>query len=105
MDAAHLQLTINKALTKGEAADGVGGMSFCMIHDSFGVHAADMDYFLHECIKPAFYEMYKEDNVLQKFLDEVRPLIPEKVRHKIPPVPELGALEISEVLQSEFFFS
>jgi DNA-directed RNA polymerase len=105
MDAAHLQLTINKALEKGAAADGVGGMSFCMIHDSFGVHAADMDYFLHECIKPAFYDMYKDGDVLQKFLDEVTPLIPEKSRSKIPAIPELGSLDISEVLNSEFFFS
>jgi DNA-directed RNA polymerase len=105
MDAAHLQLTINKALRVGDAADGFDGMSFCMIHDSFGVHAADMDYFLNECIKPAFYEMYKEGNVLQKFLDEVTPLIPEKSRCKIPAMPKLGDLDISEVLRSEFFFS
>tara|TARA_B110000093_G_scaffold182773_1_gene230362 strand:+ start:113 stop:2617 length:2505 start_codon:yes stop_codon:yes gene_type:complete len=105
MDAAHLQLTINKALSRGDTADGVGGMSFCMIHDSFGVHAADMDYFLHECIKPAFYEMYKDGDVLQKFLEEVMPLIPEKSRKKIPTIPSLGDLDISEVLDSEFFFS
>jgi DNA-directed RNA polymerase, mitochondrial len=105
MDAAHLQLTINKALSRGDTADGAGGMSFCMIHDSFGVHAADMDYFLHECIKPSFYEMYKDGGVLQKFLDEVMPLIPEKSRKNIPALPALGDLDISEVLDSEFFFS
>lgn len=99
MDAAHLQITINKALNSGR------DMSFCMIHDSFGVHASDMDYFLNECIKPSFYEMYKDGNVLQKFLDEVLPLIPEKSREKIPTLPELGDLDISEVLKSEFFFS
>jgi DNA-directed RNA polymerase len=64
-----------------------------------------MDYFLHECIKPAFYDMYKDGDVLQKFLDEVTPLIPEKSRSKIPAIPELGSLDISEVLNSEFFFS
>jgi len=99
MDAAHLQKTINLALNSGL------DMSYCMIHDSFGVHAADMDYFLHQCIKPSFYDMYKDGNVLQKFLDEIFPLIPEKSRDKIPPLPDLGDLEISEVLQSEFFFS
>lgn len=99
MDAAHLQITINKALASGR------NMSFCMIHDSFGVHATDMDYFLNKCIKPSFYEMYKDGNVMQKFLDEILPLIPEKVRHKIPPLPETGDLDISEVLRSEFFFS
>ena len=99
MDAAHLQLTINKAKQSDR------NMSFCMIHDSFGVHAADMDYFLHECIKPSFYEMYKDGNVLQKFLEEILPLIPEKSRKNIPPIPELGNLDISDVLNSEFFFS
>lgn len=97
MDAAHLQLTINKALKSNR------DMSFCMIHDSFGVHAADMDYFLNECIKPAFYEMYKDGDLLQKFYDQISPLIPEGV--DIPPMPQLGSLDISEVLQSEFFFS
>ena len=64
-----------------------------------------MDVFLNDCIKPSFYEMYKDGNVLQKFLDEVMPLIPEKSRDKIPPLPELGDLDVSEVLRSEFFFS
>lgn len=99
MDAAHLQMTINKALDSGR------DMSFCMIHDSFGVHATDMDYFLHQCIKPSFYEMYSGGNVLQKFLDEMTPLIPEKSRKNIPEIPQLGDLDISEVLNSEFFFS
>jgi DNA-directed RNA polymerase len=49
--------------------------------------------------------MYKDGDVLQKFLDEVTPLIPEKSRSKIPAIPELGSLDISEVLNSEFFFS
>lgn len=97
MDAAHLQLTINKAQKSGR------GMSFSMIHDSFGVHAADMEYFLHECIKPCFYEMYKDGNVLQKFFDEVKPLIPEG--SEIPEMPQLGELDVSEVLRSDFFFS
>lgn len=99
MDAAHLQITINKALNTGK------DMSFCMIHDSFGVHAADMDVFLKDCIKPSFYEMYKDGDVLQKFLNEVSPLIPDKAKDKIPPLPQLGDLDVSEVLRSEFFFS
>lgn len=97
MDAAHLQLTINKAQKSGR------GMSFSMIHDSFGVHAADMDYFLHECIKPCFYEMYKDGNLLEKFFKEMKPLIPEG--SDIPPMPKLGELDVAEVLKSDFFFS
>ena len=97
MDAAHLQLTINKAQKSGR------DMSFSMIHDSFGVHAADMDYFLNECIKPCFYEMYKDGTVLEKFFEEIKPLIPEG--EDIPPIPQLGELDVSEVLRSEFFFS
>ncbi|WMM94885.1 RNA polymerase [Roseobacter phage CRP-804] len=97
MDAAHLQLTINKAQKSGR------DMSFSMIHDSFGVHAADMEYFLHECIKPCFYEMYKDGNVLEKFFEEIKPLIPEG--SDIPEMPKLGELDVAEVLRSEFFFS
>lgn len=97
MDAAHLQLTIDKAQKSGRE------MSFSMIHDSFGVHAADMDYFLNECIKPCFHEMYKDGNVLERFFNEIAPLIPEG--QDIPPMPQLGSLDVSEVLESEFFFS
>jgi len=61
--------------------------------------------FLNDCIKPAFYEMYEDGTALQKFLDEVMPLIPEKHREKIPPLPTRGSLDLSEVLESEFFFS
>jgi DNA-directed RNA polymerase len=47
--------------------------------------------------------MYKDGNVLQKFFDEMKPLIPED--SEIPEMPQLGELDVSEVLRSDFFFS
>lgn len=97
MDAAHLQLTVCAALDTGR------DMSFSMIHDSFGVHAADMGVFVNDCIKPEFFKMYQGKNQLEDFLDQVRHMIDDE--DQIPPMPEVGNLDLTEVLQSEFFFS
>ena len=99
-DAAHLQLTVKKALE----AQPENKMSFCMIHDSFGVHAADMDVFVHECIKPAFYEMYKDGDLFSKFVEDIGKLRGEGA-DEFPALPEMGDLDLAEVLESDFFFS
>jgi DNA-directed RNA polymerase len=99
LDACHMRAVISKAI--GLDAD----MSFAMIHDSFGVHAADMHRFLHECIKPAFVEMYEGEDLLAKFRDEIIVNIKPEERGDIPDLPEKGHLDIQEVLNSQFFFS
>lgn len=96
-DAAHLMLTISKALATGN------DMSFAMVHDSFAVHAADMKVFLDECIAPAFYEMYEAGDNLDRFFDEMKANIDENA--EIPQVPSKGTLDLTEVLYSDFFFS
>lgn len=95
MDAAHLQLTVCAALDTGR------DMSFSMIHDSFGVHAADMGVFVNECIKPEFYRMYAHTNQLEVLRDALVPLVDTE----LPEMPKSGNLVLEEVLQSEFFFS
>ena len=96
-DAAHLMLTICKALSTGN------GMSFAMVHDSFACHASDMRVFLDDCISPAFYEMYKDGENLNRFLEEMKINIDPNA--EIPPLPSMGDLNIEEVLYSDFFFS
>ncbi len=96
LDACHLRSSINKALE-------VGGMSFAMIHDSFGVHAADMAVFVENCIKPAFIEMYEDGEQLNKFKEELKMTIQD--HNQIKDMPSMGSLDIRGVAQSQFFFS
>lgn len=97
MDAAHLQITVRKAVSAGLR-------HFAMVHDSFGVHAADIDTFA-PIIREAFVEMYRDHDVLQEFFESASRLISEENRGEIPPVPKRGRLALEGVLQSEFFFS
>ena len=98
LDACHMRGAINKALE-------IGGMSFAMIHDSFGVHAADMAVFVEECIKPAFVEMYEGRDNLETFRQELLLNVKEEDFGKIRELPKAGSLDVTEVLQSQFFFS
>lgn len=92
-DAALLRMSVMKGLERGLR-------HFGMVHDSFGVHAADMSMFLSECIKPSFVEMYQKD-VLAEFRDR----LPAEVVAVLDPLPEAGTLDLNGVLESEFFFS
>lgn len=88
LDSCHLQNTVN------EMPDGT---SLAMIHDSFGTHASDSRA-LYDAIRVTFYDMYKEGDVLDKFLAQ-QPDIP------IEDKPVCGELDLSSVLESEHFFS
>lgn len=71
---------------------------YAMVHDSFGVHASEMAVFLKQCVKPSFVQMYSSD-VLKSFADR----LPQEL--VLPALPEKGTLDLSGVLDSEFFFS
>lgn len=96
LDACHLRGAVRKA-------EKIGGMSYAMIHDSFGVHAADMGRFVEECIKPAFVEMYDSGDTLEKFRQEL--VLNIEDTSDVPPMPPMGTLDIHEVNRSQFFFS
>jgi DNA-directed RNA polymerase len=81
------------------------GLSFAMIHDSFGCHASDMKWFLAECIKPAFVDMYQGGDNLELFKKEIAVGIDKDHMEKLRPLPAKGSLVLEEVLESEFFFS
>jgi DNA-directed RNA polymerase len=96
MDACLLRMAVMKALARPRPIT-----SFCMIHDSFGVHAARMGEFLKECVRPAFVEMYEKHDVLEDFRDRML-LMPGL---ELDPLPSRGTLDLTGVLDSEFFFS
>jgi len=92
-DAAHMMLTINRLFAEGIR-------HFAMVHDSFGVHAADVDL-LHRILREEFVRIYSEP-VLQNFLDEQRKANPDIA---LPNCPQLGDLDIRQVLASPYFFA
>lgn len=87
LDACHLQETVNRM------SDDV---SFAMIHDSFGCHAADAEE-LNRVLREVFVEMYKDGEYLNRFLDQQGIEVSE--------MPDKGTLNLNLVLEDEFFFS
>lgn len=75
-------------------------IAFGAVHDSFWSHAGTMNQ-MGEILRDQFVALHKEA-LLQRLEGELRARYPE-----IPfePAPELGQLEIEEVLRSRYFFS
>jgi DNA-directed RNA polymerase, mitochondrial len=97
LDAAALQRTV---------AEGkkLGITHWHMIHDDYGTHAADTQL-LSEVLREQFVKMYEDNNVLEQFRERVLAITPEEYHQCIPPAPELGDFDITEVLKSDFFFA
>lgn len=93
MDAAALALTVCTALRHGIT-------SFAMIHDSYGTHAANTDL-LGDCLRSVFVDIYQDD-ILGQFYQALQKSL---LADDIPSPPARGSLDITEVMQSVFFFS
>lgn len=90
IDAAILRAATGKAISRDEPL-----RHFAFIHDSFGVHAADMEVFLNECLKPAFVDIFKTDILAS---------LQNSFGTDTPP-PAQGNLNLDGVLSSQFCFS
>jgi DNA-directed RNA polymerase, mitochondrial len=97
LDAAHLQATL-------AAASEEGLEYFAAVHDSFGVHAADVARFA-VIIREQFVQMYEEHDVLAEFLETAWDLIAPDLREEVPVMPPKGTLDLRDILENEFFFS
>ena len=93
MDAAHMMLTVNRLYAEGLR-------HFAMVHDSYGVHACDVDL-LHRVLREEFVRIYSEP-VLQNFIEQQRKAHPRLV---LPDPPKTGDLDIRQVLSSPYFFA
>jgi DNA-directed RNA polymerase len=96
LDAAHLMRTVLFC-----AQDGM--TDFAMIHDSYGCHAGHATR-LRDNLREAFVEQYSGP-VLERLRDELAEQLPEELRVKLPPLPEMGTLDLELVRQSEYFFA
>lgn len=88
MDAAHLHLTT-------AACADLGIKSLAMVHDDYGVHAANAEVLARE-IRAQFVAMYERSDPIQEL----------HAKYPATPVPPTsGTLDIREVLNSAYFFS
>ena len=90
MDSSHMMLTINKA-------SALGINSFHMVHDSFGVHAGDVEK-LAGIVKETFVEIYSKD-ILEDFRLQVMTQAKD-----IPETPKYGTLNLKNILDADYFF-
>jgi len=93
LDAAHMMLTVQRLRTEGVH-------HFAMVHDSFGVHASDIDA-LNRVLREEFVHIYSEP-VLQRFFKEQLEANPGV---SLPALPPPGTLDIRQVIESPYFFA
>lgn len=97
LDASALMLTIVKALD-ADIKD------FAMIHDSYGTHAANTDQFAR-LLREVFASMYLTHDVLAEFRAGIEKQLPAEYAAKLPPLPKKGNLDLSQVVNSKYFFA
>ena len=91
-DAAHMMMTVCRLHD-----EGLG--HFAMIHDSYGVHAADVEL-MRGILREEFVRIYRKD-VLREFLKEQGIDDPSF----LPPAAPVPEFDIESVLASEYFFA
>ncbi|MCI4663088.1 MAG: hypothetical protein MRY74_00055 [Neomegalonema sp.] len=95
LDSCHMRLTVARAWEEGLR-------DFALIHDSFGVHAADTPRFF-QLIRETMVEMYEQYDVMADFAAQLAQRL--DARDGVEPPPRSGALRLEGVLESEFCFS
>jgi DNA-directed RNA polymerase len=96
LDSAHMMATVNVS-----AENGIE--DFAMVHDSFGTHAANTPA-LAVFLRQAFVEQYRAD-VLSEFRARIADQLSPENLADLPEVPQMGDLDIEQVLDSDFFFA
>ncbi|KAK3134241.1 hypothetical protein QOZ80_6AG0546730 [Eleusine coracana subsp. coracana] len=92
LDSSHMMMT---AIACKEA-----GLHFAGVHDSFWVHACDVDQ-MNQILREQFVELYSMP-ILENLLEEFQTLFPTL---EFPPCPPQGNFDVREVLTSTYFFN
>jgi DNA-directed RNA polymerase len=96
LDASCLMLTVNRAVDEGV-------QNFAMVHDSYGVLAADMEQ-LYVGLRQAFVDIYQND-VMTDFFKSATSCLSDKELEEIPAQPAKGTFQLELVKQSKYFFA
>lgn len=94
LDASLMQILVNKLETYGVK-------DICCIHDSFAVHAGNVDVMRH-LIRETAYEMFQGDWIRDVFHPYVESYAK---RADLPEPPKQGTFNPKEVLNAEYFFA
>ena len=97
LDGTHLRMTVVRA-----AEEGLN--SFALVHDSFGVHAADTPRFF-QLLRETLVEMYESTDVIETFKDQIMEQLSPKNRVLLKETPPRGHLDTSAVVESAFCFA
>jgi DNA-directed RNA polymerase len=97
LDATHLMMVVNRLYEEGVTEH------YAMIHDSFGVHACDVNE-LHYIIRDEFIKLYSED-IVQTTQRNFFLQLPGNRWKELPDEPERGELDLEEVRDADFFFA
>jgi DNA-directed RNA polymerase len=97
-DGSHLRKTVV------HAHDVYGITFFALIHDSFGTIASRAGS-LFRAVRETIVETYENNNVLADFREQFMEQIHETQMEDMPPIPEMGTLNIRDILKSDFAFA
>ncbi len=97
LDASAMMLTVKQALSEGID-------HFLMVHDSFGCHMADAPRMSH-IVRETFAKMYAGSTVIDSLVADLTNNIDMSTDPELPISPAQGSLEITEVLDSKYFFA
>ena len=96
-DATHLMMTVLQA-----KANGIH--DFLLIHDSFGCLPSDMQRF-SQVVKEEFVYLYSNNNPITGIYQYALSVLSEKGKKNLTAPPELGTLDINNVMQSNYAFA
>lgn len=98
LDAAHLMMVANDC-----AEQGIGSLT--VIHDSFGTHAGKTDK-LATILRDSFVELYEGDPLAAFRAAAVEQLqIDPEMAELVPPLPEKGDLDLTQIKQATYMFA
>lgn len=91
-DAAHLQLTVVEMSKKGIR-------DFAMVHDAYGTHMCNIGL-MRDILRKQMVSMYSGD-----YLTKFKQSVEKHSGLNMGEIPETGDFDITEILNSEYFFS
>ncbi|WP_421276130.1 DNA-directed RNA polymerase [Aeromonas veronii] len=96
LDSTHLLMTVDACLKEGIK-------HFALIHDSFGTHAANTDQ-MFRIVREQMVELYN-GNYFESLKEELTELVPLEFRDQIPPLPAMGTMDHTQLVNSPYAFS
>jgi DNA-directed RNA polymerase len=97
-DGSHLRKTVV------HGHDNHAIRFFALIHDSFGTIASKAGA-MFRAVRETMVETYENSNVLADFREQFMEQLHETQLDKMPPLPEMGTLNIRDILKSDFAFA